>query len=491
MKRRTFIQSLAGVPLFLSSSAWANPPSRLPMVGVIGCGRRLYQTIDAFWSRELRIVAASDCDRTRLAHAQKRIDAFYKAHPELNFKTPCRGYRDFRELLANPAIDAVFIATPEHWHATMSILAMRAGKDVYCEKPLTYSIAEAKALMRTERETGRILICGSQQRSMLEFQTAVDLVRHGVIGRISEVYCGFGGPSWPHRTWFNPANAAKEGRPNPDVDFDLWCGPAPLVPYSDELAPRGVHTRYPPFGKYDDWFGTGGVGDWGAHHLDIAQWALGQDAGGPIRACVSTAARSADPLLGRRRQVGAQLVFADGVRITHFTEKTGGWFVNGGLWFFGSDGVLFVNRGRFRLWTGAEVKAIPEIVSRFDDLAAGKGSIVQRGLVEAAVSGKTSFAARVLAARKQFLAGKADLIPYNRGGHVQNFLDAIATRKRLITDAAIGGRSSILCQLVNATYLHEKTLDWDPVKMDFAAGSQGTPEMLARRIPRAPWRVYE
>ena len=129
-------------------------------------------------------------------------------------------------------------------------------------------------------------------------------VHASIDGRVTHVDVNFGGPSRPHRDYENPANAAQEGAPNPDVDFNLWCGPAPLVKYSDRLAPRGVHAFYPEFWRHDDLFASGSCGDWGAHHLDIAQWGLGLDEGGPVRVVRSTAAPSRDPFCGGRRQCG-------------------------------------------------------------------------------------------------------------------------------------------------------------------------------------------
>jgi len=494
ISRKAFLAGALASPLFLDSRAWAALPSRVPNFGLIGGGRRMKDLLHSFSYLNCRIIAASDCDRTRLADIQRRVDTFYKEHPEKNVKEPCRGYADFRALLADRDIDCVVIATPEHWHATQTILAMRAGKDVYCEKPLAFSVEEVKALMRVERETGRILLCGSQQRSSREFCTAVDLVRNGVIGKVTEVRCGFGGPSWPHRTWYRPENAAKEGAPNPDVDFDMWCGPAPLVPYSDEMAPRGVHFRYPPFAKYDEWFGTGGVGDWGAHHLDIAQWGLGEDAGGPIQALVSEAPRSSDPFMKGRRQYGAQLVFASGARVTHIATSNPHLPYSSGVWFFGTNGMVYVDRGKFGLWTGAALTPTPKVLAEIDAFEKTQGEFAAGGPKrfcwfdgKKTHDRKASCGAAILAAEKQFLAKCGNRVAITRGGHSQNFLDAVASRKRSASDAQIGGRTTILCQLVNTTYMHEQPLDWDPVKMDFAKG--GDPMWLARRTPRAQWKV--
>ena len=158
------------------------------------------------------------------------------------------------------------IATPDHWHAIIAIAATDAGKDIYCEKPLTDTIHEARALVQAVRSQQRVFQTGSMQRSMPEFRTACELVRNGVIGKISRVEAGFGGPA----KWCDlPAEPMEPG-----LDWDMWLGPAPLRDYNEILSPRGVNKHFPMWRMYRE-YGGGMVTDWGAHHLDIAQWGLG------------------------------------------------------------------------------------------------------------------------------------------------------------------------------------------------------------------------
>ena len=345
MKRRDFIKSglsagvaFAGLPLAARASG------DKPRLALIGAGKQGRGLLHQFLGQDLIVKGVCDCDAARREARAQTVDDYY-ASRGVSAPKAVR-WADFREVLADKDVDMVCVATPDHWHAYICVEAMKAGKDIYCEKPLTYSIEEAKILMAAEKKYGRILQTGAMQRSGVEFRTACEIVRTGCIGAVKFVDCNFGGPSRPHRDYENPANAASEGAPNPDVDFDMWCGGAPLVKYSDRLAPRGVHDFFPGFWRNDDYFGLGMCGDWGAHHLDIAQWGLGLDESGPVRVIRSNEMPARDPKLGGRRQHGLQMVFADGCVLQHNN------FANWGTVFYGADGIVAVNRGRIGVWTG-------------------------------------------------------------------------------------------------------------------------------------------
>ena len=214
MKRRDFLKS-ACAPLLLPASVWAAKPNEKPRVALIGCGRQGRGLLHGFLGQNVVVAAVCDCDKTRLADRHKVVTDYYKSRPELGIAADaCRAVADYREIIADKSIDMVCIATPDHWHAHMSILAMKAGKDVYCEKPLTYNIEEARQMMQAARETGRIVQTGAMQRSGVEFRTACEIVRNGFIGRVTHVDTYFGGPSRPHRDYENPANAAQDGEKN-------------------------------------------------------------------------------------------------------------------------------------------------------------------------------------------------------------------------------------------------------------------------------------
>ena len=278
---------------------------------------------------QVQIVAVCDVDTNRREHARQKVDKFYGDNRPDGEYRGCQAYNDFRELLDRSDIDAVVIATPDHWHAAMAIAAVQAGKDVYCEKPLTHNIHEAVALTQAVRDSGRILQTGSQQRSSQEFRIACELVRNGVIGQVTEVITSFGDPA--------PEYSLAEEPLEPGLDWDLWCGPGPLKPYNSTLSPRGVHDHFPMWRMTRE-YGGGMITDWGAHHVDIAQWGLGVDDSGPVEV------RSP----GMNQTRGAQLVYASGTVLTHQDGK--------GVSFMGTEGEVHVNRGKLEVSLGGQVR---------------------------------------------------------------------------------------------------------------------------------------
>ena len=324
---------------------------RLAMIGY-GIQMRtalIPQFLNQTFAKNVEIVAVCDCDRVRAVAGAKQVNDAYK-------KNVCEAVIDFRDVLSDPTIDAVCIATPDHWHAYMCVEAMKHGKDVYCEKPLTFSPEESAKVIAAQKKYGRVFQTGSMQRSWKEFRTATMIVRNGLIGDVMYVDANYGrsgqklgGPSHPIRFFDDPNNAAKESAPNADVDWDMWLGPARWRPYSDQLAPRGVNKFYPMFWRFDDDIGTGYNGDWGAHHLDIAQWGLDMDESGPVKAICSDEPHSTNLYHGGRRQYGMKMIFKKpygDVELYH--GPFGVW----GTVFYGTDGIVAVNRGKIAVWKG-------------------------------------------------------------------------------------------------------------------------------------------
>jgi len=440
VSRRSFLRgsAIAGMPLILPSSVWAATvkPNSRPGIGFIGMGRQSEGLMRGFLYQDVQVLAVCDVDSTRREAARQTADAFYAANPDKG--TPgCKAYNDFRDLLARPDIDWVCIATPDHWHAVMVLAALRAGKDVYCEKPLTHNIAEAIALMKAVDASGRILQTGSMQRSAKEFRVACELVRNGAIGKVERVLCSFGDPGIP-------LNLAEEPM-EPGLDWDMWLGPAAVGPYNSILSPRGVHKHFPRWRTYRE-FGGGMVTDWGAHHLDIAQWGLGMDESGPVEVRPPEKA-------GDRR--GATLVYADGVTVTH---------VNGfGVEFIGSEGVVQVNRGKFAFMR--EGRQVAKFTKPEDGL---------------------SCEAHVKRAEKEFLTD-AKIRLYASKSHIVDFLERVKDRRKPITSEQVGGRSAICCHLMNQSYYNQAKILWDPAALAFRDGS-GDPAWLTRAY-REPWKV--
>jgi predicted dehydrogenase len=327
LTRRAIVQGTAAAlaaPLFVPASALGkdgkSAASERITVGFIGCGKMAidYHLSTLLSFGDVHAVAVCEVDQNRREHAKRRVESAYQG--KAGYKG-CAAYADFRELLARKDIDAVCIATPEHWHAIPIIQACKAGKDVYCEKPLTLTLAEAKRCIDAVRKHGRVLQTGSQQRSSVfgPFRKAAEIVRSGRLGKIQTVTVGVGGPSH----WCDlPAETAEPG-----LDWDLWLGPAPLRSYHSSLSPRGVHNHFPAWRNYREYAG-GGHADMGAHHYDIAQWCLGMDDSGPVEIIPPD-----DP----KATMGVKYRYANGVVMTHGGPS--------GCVFTGTVGKLHIDRG--------------------------------------------------------------------------------------------------------------------------------------------------
>ncbi len=327
----------AGLPIVMSKSADAsaddyfNRPKTAPAVkkfgpndtiqiGVIGPGgskggyrQGLHDTKALAGQQGCKVVAACDVDEQHLAEA---VNAF---GPD------CKGYRDFRDLLSRKDIDAVVIGTPDHWHAIMCIAAMKAGKDVYCEKPLTLTIGEGRKIVQVWRDTKRVFQTGSQQRSEENFRKACELVRNGRIGKIKKVETHL--PT-------GPTGGPFEAKPVPaDFDWDMWLGPAFYTEYLTERT----------HGNFRWWleYSGGMMTDWGAHHNDIAQWGLGTERSGPVT--IEAEGEPGDKV-GRNcyntfPKFRVNYTYADGTPLIATNEG------RNGILFDGEDGWIFVGRG--------------------------------------------------------------------------------------------------------------------------------------------------
>lgn len=324
----------AGLPAWFANSAEAaeaervaSSPSRIGpndtiQFGVIGPGgsRGGYRmglgvARSAAAHDGCKVIAACDVDGQHLKEAVE------------TFGPDCKGYKDFRELLARKDIDAVVIGTPDHWHAAISIAAMKAGKDVYCEKPLTLTIDEGKKLVKVWRETKRVFQVGSQQRSDRRFRLACELVRNGRIGRIKRVETHL--PTGPTGGPFEP-------KPVPsDFDWDMWLGPA----YWTEYVRERTHGTFRWWLEYSG----GMMTDWGAHHNDIAQWGLGMDRSGPLQ--VEATGKAPNPghnCYNTFPEYDITYIYPGG--ITMLCTNKG----ENGVLFEGEDGWIFVNRSLIR-----------------------------------------------------------------------------------------------------------------------------------------------
>jgi predicted dehydrogenase len=318
--RRDFLARAAGAAL-VAPTVWiprgkvrANEKVQIAVIGMGIRGKNLLRH-EFFGNEGFRIVAVCDVDRNRVEHARQMVD-------ERQQDRSCLAFADHRELLARDEVDAVVIATPDHWHAIQAVDACHAKKDIYCEKPLTRTLFEAKRLIDAARRHGIVFQTGSQQRTEFghRFVKACELIRNGRIGEVLTAHVGVGDPP----TWCDlPAEDLEPG-----LDWDRWLGPARERPYSSVLSPRGVHNHYPAWRAYRDYCG-GYLADMGAHHFDIVQWALGMDGSGPVQVLPPE-----DPQAKR----GAVLVYADGTRVVHGGPS--------GATFVGTEGMIHVDRDR-------------------------------------------------------------------------------------------------------------------------------------------------
>ena len=253
------------------------PPSRVIRVAQIGCGRMGMEDLRGTITHDLcRFVAVCDLDANRRTAAQVEVRKFYTDRGERRVRVDA--YKNYRAVLARRDIDAVIVTTPDHWHAQVAMDALKAGKDVYVQKPVTYSIAESIALRGVVQQTGRILQTGSQQRSSSPWQTfrlASEAVRNGRIGTLRTIRIGLGRDE--------PKGVAPSPeRVPPTFDYDTWLGPARRQPYMEaRVHPQSGYGR-PGWITTED-FGLGMITNWGAHHIDIAQWAMGMERSGPRR----------------------------------------------------------------------------------------------------------------------------------------------------------------------------------------------------------------
>ncbi|WP_428662288.1 Gfo/Idh/MocA family protein [Runella sp.] len=333
INRRDFVEkaatSLAGfmiVPRFVLGGKKPDgsrylAPSDIISLGFIGTGKQGKGLINSFLgTNEARIVAISEVYKAKAQLALERIKANYEKNTQLGTYSEVPVYNDFRELLARKDVDAVVIATPDHWHAAMAVRAAEAGKDIYCEKPLALTVKEGRAMVDAARKYNRVFQTGSMQRSWPEFRQAAELVRNGYIGDIKSIKVNVGPPPTPYDL---PAEPIPEG-----LDWSAWLGPNAPVAFNSELAPPISKDVFPNWRNYRE-FGGGMVTDWGAHMFDIVQWALDMDNSGPVEVIAPDGKEH--PFLTYR--------YENGITMTH--EK---WDWNNAILFTGSEGEIRIQR---------------------------------------------------------------------------------------------------------------------------------------------------
>jgi len=367
-------------------------------VGLIGVRNQGSGNLKRFQNAGADIVAVCDVDSEVAAAAVKLVDG---PAPQV--------VADYRELLEKAPVDAVVITVPDHWHALMTIHACQAGKDVYCEKPLSLTIAEGRRMTNAARQFQRIVQTGSQQRSSKEFWQACMLVRNGLIGQVREVQVGIPGPNHP-----GPLEA--DSSPPAELNYDLWLGPAPLRAYNS----KRVHYNFRFWWDYSG----GQMTNWGAHHLDIAQWGLGMDHSGPV-SVEGTASFHPEMVHEVTESLRLTYTYANGVKLTC---SQGHKDVAGGTRFLGTQGEVFVSRGKLQT-SPKELRTLSMENLTSQDIPDG-----------------------------------FELTQLDRSSdHTQNFLQCMRDRSLPICDVEIGHRSATVCHLGNIVARLGHAIRWDPV----------------------------
>ncbi len=415
--RRNFLAAVgAGTGLALGGTSIADSPSpekprsKVERLGVGAIGLRYQGSVIAYQAAQYGdIVAVCDVDK----NVRDPVKAAFGSTP--------RNFEDYRDLLARPDVDVVTIGTPDHWHTKMVIDACQAGKDVYCEKPLTLTIDEGKALRKVVQRTGRVVQVGSWQRSDHRFRRAVEMVRQGRLGRLQsvDVVLGkneVGGPFEPRKVPLN-------------FNWDLWQGQTPDVPFIAE------RTHYTFRWWYE--YSGGQMTDWGAHHLDIAQWAIDST---PLE--VDGRARFPEVVNGYNVAVDFQAEFRFANDVTMTVRDTG----RNGILFTGDRGRIFVNRGTL------EGRPVDELAN--EPLPRERWRLYDFDNLD-----------------RPERAGKLDAIV----NHMGNFFDCVAARKTPISDVESQHRSISTCHMANISMRLGRNLTWDPDAEAFV----GNPEANA------------
>lgn len=405
ISRRNFIRNTAMatglitiVPRHVLGRGFTAPNDKINL-GYIGLGKQGRILANKFiLNTAAQIVAGAEVWSSKREGFKELVGQYYAEKKRLSRYNSVTTYLNYQELLERKDIDGVVIATPDHWHAKQSIDAMKSGKDVFCEKPMTNTIKDGRDMVNALKKYDRVLQVGSMQRSWERFIKANEIVKSGKLGDIKKVLVNVGDP---YRSYDLPFQETPEG-----VDWNLWCGPAPLLHYHDTIAPEVVKT-YPAWRDFKE-IGGGRLADWGTHMFDIAQWCLGMDHTGPV---------SFIPPKDPKATRGLRMFYENGIELMH--EDFGrGWAVR----FIGSKGSLDVSRS-FLETTPSSI-----LMSNGDHT-------------------------------KELLK--------DQGNHYQNWLDSIKTRQQPICDVEIGHRSASLCHVANIAYELNRPLQWNPVTEKF------------------------
>jgi len=465
--RREFLKGAAAMaaPLVVPSSVLGlggrTAPSQRITIGLIGHGEMgQHHLARLVGDPSLQVLAVCDVDRLRRQEGQRRVEATYAASLPAGAYRGCAAYNDYRELLARPDIDAVVIVTPDHWHALQAIDAAKAGKDIYCEKPVSLTIQEGRQIVDAVRRSGRVFQTGTQYRSNPTKRKVCQFIREGRLGRIKSVFT----PWHDNMEWMAgyfkpyagqidvasivaskvPVEVCLPGQPVPEgLDWDLWVGPAPWQPYHP-LYHRNPRPGLVPW-SWSESFGAASITWVHSHSADVIQYALGVETSGPVEII--------PPATGRFPTLTCK--YASGVLLHHVDVyhwdlvKTVYKAVPSTARLYGANGGLFVGERGWVLITGGQVQGEPE-------------EILQEMKLETRE------------------IGGAD-------EHYVNWLDCIRTRCQPSASEELGHRAASLGHLVVLGHRLQRSLRWDPAREEFIGDDQAN--RLRSRAMREPWRA--
>jgi predicted dehydrogenase len=405
------------LPSFIPASVLGqNAPSNRINIGLIGMGLMMGGHQQAMTGRpDTQVLAVCDVVRERREKAKAHVEAVYASKKASGAYKGCEAYNEFERVMEREDIDAVMVITPDHWHTPISVAAMRSGKDVYVQKPMTLTIREGRIMSNVARQYGAVLQVGSQQRSERAFRRACEIVRNGWIGKVHTIYTQLGE--------FPPPATLPE-QPIPEgFDYDRWLGPTPYYPYNENRVRGDYGGGWRCFWDY----GSRKNGDWGAHHFDIIQWALGMDDSGPVEFIPK----------GYPGTEFQTHIYANGAKVLRNHPTRNGQMIQ----FIGTEGEVLVSRDDRLETTPAELKTRP--------------------------------------------LGAGDVHLYESRNHEDNWIQCVKSRQTPICTAEIGHRTATICHLSGIAERLKRPLKWDPAKEEILHDAEASRWMDRPR--RAPY----
>src|SRR5579859_1517373 len=430
ISRRRFIAAAGAaiaLPTIIPASALGREgrpaPSERVTMGIVGCGGQGGSNTGAFLGHNnCQVVAACDVDKKHLEHLANTVNNHYK-------NSDCKVYHDYRELMARDDIDTVMLALPDHWHELGAVEAARHKKDIYGEKPLARTIAEQQAIVKAVKENGRIWQTGSWQRSLPNFHKACEIVRNGMIGKITRVEVGL--PDGPYQAR-QAGLMMTPSDPPPELDYETWIGPSKMMPYIQGR----VHGNW----RWNYNTGGGQLLDWIGHHCDIAHWGMDCDLGGPLEIEAQGEFPPRDAVWNTATKYRGTLKYPKDITMI---IAGGHADIRSGTKWIGTDGWVWVDRGGFDASNVDWFREIP--------------------------------------------ADKYKVKLYRSDNHQKNFIDCVKSRQPTITPVETAHHSALPGHLGLIAMLVGHKIKWDSTKQ-VIVGDDEAAKLMSRGY-RAPWQL--